>query len=290
MMSIAYPELSIIIVNWNTSDLLEKCLASLDNLSKYISIEIIVIDNGSADDSVDICEKKFPHVFLIKNGKNLGFGQANNQGILASKANRILLLNTDVIVHCESIRRMLTLMNENESIGVVGCRLTSPDGSYQTSCARFTSLKRVFVERLLLYTLSQKFPRMAMEPPYIESQTECDWVLGACMMIQKKEAAGWKIIFEPNARVVHLGKGSWQENKYSPTFLFMVGSLTFYKKYFSPFSCFVVKILFAAGAVLRLFIWIFFYLTKSEKKNDILLEIRSNVKALLYLANITVAS
>jgi GT2 family glycosyltransferase len=156
---------------------------------------------------------------------------------------------------------------------------------------------------------------MAMEPPYIESQTECDWVLGACMMIQKKalegtgffdpeffmyaeemelcyrvKAAGWKIIFEPNARVVHLGKGSWQENKYSPTFLFMVGSLTFYKKYFSPFSCFVVKILFAAGAVLRLFIWIFFYLTKSKEKNDILLEIRSNVKALLYLANITVAS
>jgi len=300
------PEISIVIVNWNTRKLLKNCLQSIASVKTSRDSEIIIVDNGSNDGSSEMCRKVFPKVRLIENGSNLGFGQANNQGILSSKAELVLLLNSDTIVLPNSIEKMIEPMHKDSSIGVLGCRLIRPDGSYQPSSMNYPNLKTVIVERLLLYKLSLKLPRTPVEPPYIESQIECDWVSGACMLIRKNaletaglfdpniwmygeemelcyriKAAGWKVAFHPDATIIHLGGESWKEQAYSPTLLKMTGLLFFFKKHFSISTYFTVCFLTSVGAMLRLLIWPFSWLFQKNERPHILLEMRSNLLILV---------
>jgi GT2 family glycosyltransferase len=299
------PEVSIIIVNWNTEQLLNRCLQSVASARTRLALEAIVVDNGSADGSVEICHKLFPEVRLIENTTNMGFVQASNQGILASKARFVLLLNSDTILLFDSLEKMIKPMRSDPSIGIVGCRLIHPDGSYQPSCMNYPTLQRVFVARLLIYKFLPRLPRIAMEPPYILSQTECDWVVGACMLIRKRaietaglfdpnilmyseemelcyriKAAGWRIVCEPNAKVVHVGGGSWKEKAYSPTFLKMRGLLLFFRKHSPTSSYYTVCVLTGVGAMLRVLFWSFIYLYRRNERGAVLLEIRSNMKIL----------
>ena len=300
------PELSVVIVNWNTLEMLKNCLESVLAATSGLPVEVLVVDNASTDGSVEMCEKFFPEVGLIKNGKNLGFGQANNQGILASKANLVLLLNSDTIVFPDSVEKMIKRMREDPSIGVLGCRLIRPDRSYQPSCMNYPSIKRVLVERLLLYKLLPNLPQTAIEPPYILLQIECDWVVGAAMLIRKRaieiaglfdpnilmyaeemelcyriKAAGWRIVFNPDAKIIHFGGGSWSEETHSPTFLKMIGLLFFFRKHFSIATYFAVFLLTGVGAMLRLFIWTLLYIYRRNERPRILLEIRSNLTFLV---------
>ena len=98
-------DLSIIIVNWNTRDLLARCLSDVQSTVKKIAYEIIVVDNNSSDDSQDTVRTQFPDVKLIANGDNAGFAKANNQGIQISDARYILLLNSDAFVKADTIDR-----------------------------------------------------------------------------------------------------------------------------------------------------------------------------------------
>jgi len=298
------PEVSIVIVNWNTEHLLRNCLNSVFAMMT-LNFEVIVIDNGSTDKSVYMCRHLFPQVKLIQNKMNLGFSKACNQGIQLSRANYVLLLNSDTIMTPLSVEIMVRLMRKDPSIGVVGCRLIKTDGSYQPSCMNFPTIIRVLIERLLLYKLLSKFPRQAKEPPYIFKAVECDWVVGACMLIRKKalktagifdtsilmygeemelcyriKSAKWKILFEPRVSIFHVESGSWNEKRYSPTFLKMNGMLLFFKKHYPYSSYIIVCLLTLIGAILRSLIWPILYLLKSEKRATILLEIKSNLRIL----------
>ena len=304
-MNALFPELSVVVVSWNTVDMLRNCLLSLYARVKELSLEVIVVDNGSTDGSVEMCEKDFPGVRLIRNGDNLGFGRANNQGILISKAKLVLLLNSDTIVIAGTVEKMVKRMNEDPAIGVLGCRLILPDGSYQPSCLNFPSLKRVLVERFLLYKLSAKLPQTVVEPPYVDSEIECDYVVGACMLIRKRalEAVGmfdpdifmygeemelcyrihtaeWRIVFEPGAKIIHQRAGSWRKAAYSSTFLKRSAELLFFRKHFPVSTYCTVRWLYASGAMLRLVLWTFLYLCRTKERGSIVLEIRSNLKLL----------
>ena len=92
------PSVAIIIISWNTRDLLRTCLESLQRAAVCESVEVLVVDNGSVDGSSVMCEAVFPWVLLIRNGANLGYGVANNLGIGSTKAEFCLLLNSDTIV------------------------------------------------------------------------------------------------------------------------------------------------------------------------------------------------
>lgn len=299
----------MIIVNWNTKQLLKDCLQSIVSVGKNVAMEIIIVDNGSADGSVEMCEEFFPEFHLIKNKTNLGFGYANNQGILASRSELLLLLNSDTLVKPGSIGKMVSRMQIDTSVGVLGCRLINSDGSNQVSCMNFPSLKTVLVERLLLYKLSIKLPKTEIEPPYTLSEIPCDWVLGACMLIRKRaledvglfdtniwmygeelelcyriKAAGWKIVFYPDATIVHLGGGSWKSKSYSATLLKMTGLLYLFKKHYSITTFFMVFILSAAGALLRYFLWAVLYLYKKDE--SFLQEMKANRTLLVRLSEI----
>lgn len=126
------PEISVIIVNFNTAELLTKCLQSIQK-QKGAAFEIFVVDNASIDDSVHRISTEFEQIHLITNQRNLGFSAANNQAIRNSKGNLLLFLNPDTVVHDGAFHAMLDYLSLNPEVGLAGARIINPDGSHQSS-------------------------------------------------------------------------------------------------------------------------------------------------------------
>jgi hypothetical protein len=137
--------LSIIIVNWNTCDLLARCLGSLSQPPSSGDFEIWVVDNASTDGSLEMLRRDFPQVKLILNQTNAGFARANNQALAQSQSQYSLLLNSDAFPEPGSIQAMLKLMEEHPRAGLVGARLLNPDGTFQTGFTPFPNLGQEFL-------------------------------------------------------------------------------------------------------------------------------------------------
>ena len=127
------PDVSVIIVNWNTRQMLVQCLNSLKNNLQKLDIEVFVVDNGSTDGSPEMVSKEFLDFILIRNFENLGFAKANNQAIQLSHARYILLLNSDAFLTTNAIQKMVEVMDSDLSIGIAGANLEYPDGRSQVS-------------------------------------------------------------------------------------------------------------------------------------------------------------
>lgn len=132
----AVPKVSVIIVNWNVRGLLQKNLARLFALADQEMLEVIVIDNGSADDSVHMLKQEFPQVHLIRNESNRGFAFACNQGLRLAKGEIFLLLNPDMLVGEGAIKHVYDTLTQRAEIGVMGVRLVREDGSGVASVRR----------------------------------------------------------------------------------------------------------------------------------------------------------
>lgn len=135
-------DVSIIIVNYNTRDLLKDCINSILENTLHISYEIIVVDNASGDDSVSMIKSEFKSVRLIESQVNGGFAYANNLGIEASTGRYIFLLNSDTIILKDVLEKMITYMDENKDIGLLGPKLLNADRTHQTSISAFPTFKR----------------------------------------------------------------------------------------------------------------------------------------------------
>lgn len=169
-------KLSIIIPSFNTKELLDQCLtsiyASLNTSS--VNYEVIVVDNSSTDGSVELVEKKYKRVILIKNKENLGFGKANNIAIKKSRGEYILLLNSDCMVIGNGIDELLKFAVNKH--GFVGGKLFNEDGSIQPSCGPFYTLGVVF---LMLFLKGDQLHLTRFSP---NKNRDVDWVSGACLM------------------------------------------------------------------------------------------------------------
>jgi GT2 family glycosyltransferase len=228
-------DLSIIIVNWNTKDLLLQCLDSLYQGAKGIEKEIFVVDNSSSDGSGALVRKRFPEINLIENPVNWGFAKANNQALSLSKGRYFLLVNPDTQVKDQAIERMLSFMNAHLEAGLVGAQLLNANGSKQNSIANFPSLATELLNKSLLrWLFPEKFP--GKETDYA-GPVEVDSVIGACMLVRREavdqvgfldeeyflfleetdwcyriKKAGWKIYHIPQVEVLHFqGKSAEAE-------------------------------------------------------------------------------
>jgi len=134
-------DLSIVIVNWNTRDLLAQCLHSVYNTTSNLDFEVIVVDNASTDGSPEMVRQAFPDVSLIANTENLGFAKANNQAIRRSRGRYVLLLNSDAFVRENTIECMVAFMDGHPEAGMAGCKLLV----VSTYSARFTATTSLFM-------------------------------------------------------------------------------------------------------------------------------------------------
>jgi GT2 family glycosyltransferase len=227
-------DLSIIVVNWNTRDLLRNCLRSIYDPPSDLDLEVIVVDNASSDHSQAMLQTEFPQVHLIRNTENVGFARANNQAIASSRGRYVLLLNSDAVLLPETLRVMVQVLDEQPEVGVVGAQLLNPDGSFQGSFADYPSLAGELLLAARLASLVY-WPEYPNYPPQRSQRARtCDWVSGACLMARMEAIAqvgpldetyfmyseetdwcyrmrhhGWLVYYEPAAKVVHwIGQSS----------------------------------------------------------------------------------
>ena len=270
-------DLSVIIVNWNTRDLLCQCLDSLFQKVKEIDTEIFVVDNGSTDGSVVAVREKFPGVRLIENPVNLGFAKANNQALSVSKGRYLLLLNPDTQVKDEAIERMLSFMSAHVEAGLVGAQLLNADESKQNSIANFPSLATELLNKSLLRRLfPEKFP--GKETDYA-GPIEVDSVIGACMMVRRDATeqvglldedyflfmeetdwcyrmrnAGWKIYHIPQAEIFHFQGKSAEAEKGKARIEYYRSRYHYFRKNRGSFQSSVLFI----GLIIKLSVELFF--------------------------------
>jgi len=177
-------DISIIVVSFNTKDLLFDCLASVFETVKGISFEVWVVDNNSTDGTVEATREKYPTIKIIENTENLGFAAANNQAFRQMNGDYALLLNTDTVLTNEAVKELFDFMEANPEAGMACGQLLNLDGSSQNSIANFpTMLALLSNETLLRILLPRKFPSKRRK--YV-SPLKIDSCIGACLMARKK--------------------------------------------------------------------------------------------------------
>ena len=219
-------DISIIIVTWNTKNLLQKCLDSIYKTIHDITFEVIVIDNASEDDTVVMLRGNFPHITLLKNSQNLGFGAANNQGLQIMRGRYALLLNSDTVLTIHAVEELFAFMETHPESAMACGQLLNSDGSKQNSIASFPSLLTLMTNMPLLeYLFPKRYPSKRYN---YEKPIEVDSGIGACLLVRKKaidevgmfderyffffeetdwayqmKKAGWKIFHIPTAFIYH---------------------------------------------------------------------------------------
>ncbi len=287
------PILSIIIVNWNTQELLQNCLYSIYNTDIKTSFEIIVVDNASSDGSVVMLKEKFPFLQIVTNKENVGFARANNQAIKMVKGKYILLLNPDTIILKGSLDKMCKFMKQHSDVGVVGCKVLGGNGLAQRSWCGFPTAFKEFLHAIMLGKALdslkiKKFGKILYKisksnfARYMDTAapTEVDIILGACLMVRKEtideiglldenffmfieegewcyriKQHGWKIYFFPGATIIHLGGESTKQNIGSMILSRYKSLFHFFKKHHGSFYYYIVKGMIIIGVTIRMIVF-----------------------------------
>lgn len=252
-------ELSILIVNYNTRDMLRSCLQSLQTYMERSDVEVIVVDNASHDGSVDMVRTRFPAVRLIASKENTGFVGGNNVGANSARGRLVLLLNSDTELTDEGLQGIIDFMHSTPNAGVVGGKLYFPDGRIQESCRCFpTPWSEYWYQTFFLI---KKIPFLCMRKKMrnfdFNHVAQVDWVSGAYMLVRKEiidkiglfdsnifmyyedtdfckvvRNAGYEVYFYPGASVTHYHGGSARGNPMPTTFYCFCGSVYYCKKHF----------------------------------------------------------
>ena len=259
-------ELSIIIVNYKNYELTIKCINSVISNVNELDYEIIVIDNDSPNDSFENIKREFiedNRVNVIKNKENAGFGSANNLGANLSKSKYVLFLNPDIIVVKDSINKMLNLLKKHDDIGLISGKLLNDDYTTQYSCRRILPLNKFLICRTPLSKLVGKRKKDEINSIYLmkdydhNSTKEVEWVMGACMLMEKSffhKLEGFdekyfmyfedvdlcykvrvnnkKVIYLPEAEMIHLHNQESTKKFNKMTLIHLQSMCKFYYKYY----------------------------------------------------------
>lgn len=297
-------KLTIIIVNWNTRGLLEKCLNSIYSNPPSCTYEVYVIDNASTDGSPEMIGNKFSGVNLIKNEENLGFARANNQGIKVSSGSLILLLNSDTEVKTNSLDVLVQFMEEHAIAGGAGARLLNPDGSLQYSCSPAPTLWGEF-QRLFHLPGRRADGYYSMADWNQDTPREVDILIGACLILRRKAldqiglldekyfmyseevdlcyrlwSAGWHLFWVPAATVVHHGGQSTQQVAPDMFLQLYESKVIYFRNNRGPLVCSFYKLILAGASLARLAVIPFTRLEKRTKRQRYL-RLANNYRRLL---------
>lgn len=253
-------DISTIIVNFNAGELLRACVDSL--LRCPLKIEIIVVDNGSHDNSLAALEG-LPNVQIIRNDANLGFAAACNRGVKESSSPILLFLNPDCTVKPDALVNLLAIMRKGQQVGMVGGLLVNLDDTEQAGGRRLIPTPwRSFVRAFGLSRFANRWPRLFYDfhmhnQPLPDVPVEVEAISGACMMVRRDvmqdvgewdegyflhcedldwcmrfRQKGWKIVFVPNAKITHALGACGKDRKLFVEWHKHKGMIRFYRKFF----------------------------------------------------------
>jgi GT2 family glycosyltransferase len=274
-------DLSIIIVNWNTRDILRECLRSVYQETQAINFEVIVIDNASADSSAGMVKQTFPQVILIENTTNKGFAAANNQGMKIAKGRYLLLLNPDTIVLDGAMQKAIYYADSHSDVAVVGCQVWVNETTVEQTCFRFPSVLNLLMQKsglCRMFPRSRLFGRETMAEWRRDTEREVDVVSGMFMLVRREAIdhvglmdedyfvyaeetdwcwrfwkAGWRCVFTPVARIIHRdGGGKSTEQISIKMFVQLQKSLLiFHRKQLGWFSWMATKSIYFLTMLIR---------------------------------------
>jgi N-acetylglucosaminyl-diphospho-decaprenol L-rhamnosyltransferase len=252
-------DLSVIIINWKSSDFLRECLASIDQNPPRFSFEVIVIDNASFDGSAEMVQREFPGVRYIQSADNLGFSRGNNAAARTSTGRILLFLNPDTKILGNALAAMKECLDSRQDAGIVGCRILNSDGSVQTTAVQAfptllnqmldTDVLRRWFPQSRLWGTAALFSR-GSDPVVV------DTISGACLMIRrdvfeqigefstnyfmysedvdicrKTHLAGWKAYYLPTASIIHYnGQSTKKKPSYFPYLLQQESRFIYFSK------------------------------------------------------------
>ncbi|MFC1676100.1 glycosyltransferase family 2 protein [Planctomycetota bacterium] len=281
------PEVSIVIVNFNTRRMLKNCLESIYKQTDRTSVEIIVVDNDSNDGSSQMVRDEFADVKLIANRTNAGFARANDQGFEISTAPYVLMLNSDTIVEDRAIEKTIAFADKHADAAAVGCKMLYGDRSFQNSCFRFPSPLGILLNCLYL---SQTFKnnyilnwdRYGCRDWPTFRQVDC--VMGSFILLRREaleqvgsldtdyfvygeetdlcyrlKKAGWKVLYYPDTHIIHFQGGSQKDSRdlswsYAAT---RRANLLFLTKWRHPAVSYICNAMMAVFSLPRVLAWAF---------------------------------
>jgi len=283
-------DLGIVIVNWNTRNLLRDCLRSIETGEPNIQRQVIVVDNASSDGSAEMVRAEFPSVTVIVNSENTGFARANNQGLRAfgcgdigqtspTAPRYLLLLNPDTVVPPDGFRKMVDRMDADPKIGAAGPRLGMLDGSLDLACRRSFPSPEISMWRMLgfskLFPKSRLFGRYNLTYLDEHLETEVDCIVGAYMQVRREtiqqvglldeqfwmygedidwayriKQNGWKVLYYPTVTVLHVKRAASRQNPQTK-FEFQRASWQFYRKHYRARTSLPMHALVMSGLLLK---------------------------------------
>ena len=228
------PDVSIVFTNWNTRDLMKECILSVKEKSSGFTYEIIVVDDGSTDGSVEMLTQEFPDIRLVVNERNLGVSRSYNRGVAEASGSYVQMLNTDMKFIHNAIKVMLDFLEHHPEAAACAGKLRNIDMSPQISYGNFPSMTEALVGALFL---TQVFPRARLPRRGILPQErdrepiETEYLCGADMLVRKSviDTIGFfderytsyceetdfcyrvlhetplKLFYVPDAEIVHFG-------------------------------------------------------------------------------------
>lgn len=276
-------EISFIIVNYKTKELVEQAVKSIEKFATGFTYEIIVVDNNSGDGSVGYFKKKFPKVKIIDSKENIGFGPGNNLGIKAAKGEYLFFFNSDAYLIDASLSKLLNRSQEINDPGAIAPLILNPDRSIQQSGGYFPTLFKIFIWMSFIDDLpggAAFKPFHIDHDSFYEKERELDWVTGAAFMVPKKvidkvgafddkifmygedvdlcfriKKAGFKVLMYPPSRIVHIGQGSSGKTPRGAILGEYKTILYVYSKHMGAGSLQMARLLLKIGALLRIFIF-----------------------------------
>jgi O-antigen biosynthesis protein len=254
-------DVSVIIVNYNVKHFAEQCLRSVQAAGEGLLIEIFLVDNDSADGSVDYLRPKFPGVTFICNEKNLGFGRANNLALEQARGRYLLILNPDSLVAQDTLRNLVAYLDSHPKVGAAGPKILNRYGQYDNSSKR--GFPTPWVSFSYLSGLHRLFPRSRLfgsyHMLYLEENepAEIDALTGACMMVRREayetcggfdeaffmygedidwcyrmKLAGWQIHYAPITSIIHFRGESTRRSDFDRDRAFYGAMHLFLNKHF----------------------------------------------------------
>lgn len=283
-------DLAIIIVNYNTKNLLRDCLTSIYSSQGDIHFKVVVVDNASADGSAGMVEAEFPQAEVIASPTNGGFAYANNLGLRRAgfdsdgtpqphSPRYTLLLNPDTLLPPTALTDMLAFMDSHPQAGAVGPKLVRLDGSLDLACRRAFPTPEVSFYRMVglskIFPRSQKFGRYNMTFADPDKLLEVDSVVGAFMMVRREaiaqaglldetyfmygedldwayqiKAKGWKIFYNPAVTVTHVKRAASRRSPKAQMEFYRAMDI-FYRKFYANNTPFWLHGLVVLGINLR---------------------------------------
>ena len=251
-------DLTVIIVNYNTKQLLDICIESVIKNYDNINYEIIVVDNASMDGSVQLVNNKYKFVHLIKNKSNIGFAQANNQASIRANGRYILALNSDTIIINNEFIKVIHYMDKHDDVGIATGKILNYDKSFQCPYHKFPGfIGTIFNQTLFrVYNFNSLLSGKTREKKLSQDQIhKVDWVTGAYLIIRttlldegrifdknifmyyedtllckRIHMLGYNVVYLPYAPIIHYHGGSAHKTRSKSIYFSFLGSQRYIEK------------------------------------------------------------